>query len=396
MVAVHELGVARDAIASLDEQFEAAAQNRVVRSPRGWELLHYDDGLKALRTPDLMRAKLFLWRADNIGLTSGFARDFMERMLNTQEGEQRKHLRTPMARVLAPRSTKTLTQAIHDIVEMIFDDIENPDDVDFLREVSWRLPPLVFCEMMSIPYELAPRIGRISDSLLGPLLTVDASRRDELEAAHHEVFDLITEHIEARRRNLGDDFTSAIIEEEMAGNLTRQELYDTGVGMLEASTDNTVHQSAIMLGMLLEDRSRWEALLAEPELIASATEETLRLKPRFRTHMRYAPRDLEFAGVEMNDDDLIFIHVEAAQQDPQVFDNPRDFDIRRPMNPGPLLFGQGQYSCIGQHLARLEMHTLLGAALRRFPNARLIEPWEEHAGPFVREATKVRVSLTGN
>ncbi|WP_028266045.1 cytochrome P450 [Arthrobacter sp. MA-N2] len=395
MVAVKELTVSPGAIASLEEQLEAAASARIVKSPRGYEIFHYEDSLQVLRSPDIRRAKLFLYRADNIGLTEGYARDFMERMLNTQEGEQRKHLRTPMARLLSPRKTKTLTEAVRDIVNTLLDEVQNPDDVDFLKEVSWRLPPEVYCHMVSIPRELAPTIGRLSDSLLGPLLTVDSSRKQELIDAHYEVFALVEEHIETRRKNLNDDFTSALIEEEMAGNLSTQELYDTGVGLLEASVDNTVHQSAIMMGMLLEDQGRWQQLLAEPGLMPNAVEETLRVYPRFRTHMRYVPETMDVLGTTVPKDDLIFIHVEAAQNDPTVFDNPSEFDMTRPMVPGPLLFGQGQYSCIGQNLARLEMHTLLTAVMERFPNARLIEPWQQHEGPFVREVTSLRISLTG-
>lgn len=394
MVAVHQLDVSPGAVATLEEQLEAAQENRVVRSKRGWEVLGYEDGLHALRDPALMRAKLFLWRADNIGLTEGFSRDFLERTLNSQEGEQRKHLRTPMARLLSPRRTKTLFDDVEEIVNRTLDEVKNPDDVDFLEEVAWRIPSQVYCAMVSIPWEMAPTIARLSDSSLAPLLTMESHRKPELEAAYEEIFELVIEHFEHRRENLSDDFTSSLIEEEIAGNLTRQELYDIGVSLLQASVDNTVHQGALAVGKLLEHPESWAQLLAQPDLMANAVEEVIRMWPRFRTHIRYAAGDQEQFGVEMDDDDLVFIHVGAGQHDERVFENPMQFDITRPVLPGPLLFGQGQYSCIGQHLARLEMHQLVLAMMKRFPNARLLE-LEEHEGPFVREVTKMRVSLTG-
>tara|TARA_R110002020_G_scaffold65413_4_gene172778 strand:- start:91 stop:1278 length:1188 start_codon:yes stop_codon:yes gene_type:complete len=395
MVAVDELTVSPDAVASLDEQLEAARNHRVIRSPRGWELLGYEDGLMALRDPALMRAKLFLWRADNIELTEGFTREFLERTVNSQEGEQRKHLRTPMARLLSPRKTKTLFDDVHEIVDRALSEVADPDDVDFLREVAWRIPSETYCAMVSIPWDAAPQVARLSDSTIAPLLTMEKHRRAEMEAAQEELFELVIEHIEHRREHLSDDFTSALIEEELAGNLTRQEVYDIAVSLLTASVDNTVHQSAIIIARLLERPDSWAQLLAQPELMPNAVEEVIRMWPRFRTHIRYAAGDQEQFGAELKDDDLVFIHVVAAQHDERVFERPLEFDISRPTLPGPLLFGQGQYSCLGQHLARLEMHELLLAMMKRYPNARLLE-FEEHEGPFVREVTKLRVSLTGN
>lgn len=395
MVAIDQLDVSPGAVASLAEQLEAAHAHRVVRSPRGWELLRYEDSLMALRDPALMRAKLFLWRADNIELTEGFSRDFLERTLNSQEGEQRKHLRTPMARLLSPRRTKTLFDDVHEIVNRTLDEVANPDDVDFLTEVAWRIPSQTYCAMVSIPWEMAPTVARLSDSSLAPLLTMEKHRRPEMEAAYEEIFDLVIEHIEHRRNHLSDDFTSALIEEEMAGNLSRQEVYDIGVGLLQASVDNTVHQSALTVGKILQHPDSWQQLLAQPELMPNAVEEVTRMWPRFRTHIRYAAGDQEQFGVQLKDDDLVFIHVVGAQHDERVFERPLEFDITRPLLPGPLVFGQGQYSCLGQHLARLEMHELMLAMMKRFPNARLLE-FEEHEGPFVREVTKMRVSLTGN
>lgn len=392
MVAVSQLGP-RD-VASTAELLDAQREHRAVRSERGVEVLRYQDALEALRAPALLRAKLFSWRHDQIGLGPGFARDFVERTLNSQEGEQRKHLRTPLARILAPRSIRTLTDGVHEIVGRILDEIENPDDVDFLAEVTWRLPSMVYCHMVSAPYELAPTIQRLSDSIIAPFLTLDSSRVPELEAARKEAYDIAVAHIEERRSNLGDDFTSSLIREEMAGNLTREELHDIGALLLEASVDNTSHQAAITVAKLAERREDWERVRADRSLVAGATEETIRLWPRFRTHMRYAAEDTEIAGEKLARDEMVFVSVTAAHLDPSIYNEPERFDITRPTVPGTLVFGQGQYSCIGMHLARLEMHALLDAVLTRYPHARLLS-YAEEEGPFIRAVTEMRMSLTG-
>lgn len=393
MVAVDQLAVGPDQVATVEEVL-AARDARMVRSPRGWEVLGYEDSLHVLGAPEIQRAKLFLWRADQIGLPSGYTRDYFERMLNTQEGEQRRHLRNPMARILSPRSTRTLAEAVQDIVDRVLDELPDLDDVDFYHDVAWRIPPLVYCEMVAAPPELERTVARLSDSMLSPILTVDASRIDEMEAAHREAFAIVIDHIEERRANLSDDFTSALIQEEIDGNLTRQELYDIGASLLVASVDNTVHTIATTIGRLLEDPRRWDAVRADPSLVPTAAEETIRMWPRFRTHIRYAVDDMDLFGYRVEKDDMFFVAAEGSHYDDRVFDSPFEFRADRPLRPGPLLFGFGQYSCLGQHLARLEQHTVLATVLRRFPNARLLE-LADTPGPFVRAIDTVRVSLSG-
>lgn len=395
MVAVDQLSVSKDAVASLEEQLAAAKDHRIVRSQRGWELLRYEDCLWALRAPELMRAKLFIWRADNIDLPHGtVAREFIETTLNAQEGDMRKHLRVPVAKLLAPRSIKRLEDDVHMIVHRALDEVKDPDNVDFMEEVCWRIPSETYCAMTSIPYEYAPEIARLSDSSLGPLLTMEKDRVPEMLQAYEDTFAFVHKYFDERRQNLGDDFTSALIEMQIAGELTMDELYNLGVNFLQASVDNTVHESSLVIAKLLERPESWKMLLDNPSLKPHAVEEVMRMWPRFRTHIRYAAHDMELFGEQIAKDDLVFEHVVASHYDESVFPDPMTFDITRPLNPGPLIFGQGQYSCLGQHLARLEMHELLQAMMDRFPNARLLE-FEEHEGPFIRHTTKMRVSLTG-
>lgn len=51
--------------------------------------------------------------------------------------------------------------------------------------------------------------------------------------------------------------------------------------------------------------------------------------------------------------ELLYCMTGAANHDPEVFDRPEAFDIRRSPNPH-LSFGGGVHYCIGAPLARLE------------------------------------------
>src|SRR3546814_9779462 len=84
----------------------------------------------------------------------------------------------------------------------------------------------------------------------------------------------------------------------------------------------------------------------------------------------------------MKKGDKITSVLPAANYDPTVFDNPREINFKRPRKP-MLAFAGGVHSCMGAHLARLEMRICISEFLRRIPNFQLkegfkVERSEEH------------------
>ncbi|MEV1130483.1 hypothetical protein [Agromyces sp. NPDC049794] len=63
-----------------------------------------------------------------------FTRDLLERMVNTQDGVQRRRLRASCGRILSPRSTLTLTQAVQVIMDGVMHDLDYLDDVDLVMK----------------------------------------------------------------------------------------------------------------------------------------------------------------------------------------------------------------------------------------------------------------------
>src|SRR5918911_1296000 len=91
--------------ASLDELAEARARSWVAVSDRGYEVLRYDEGMALLRDRRFLKGATFRRRLDNLGLVDGPIREAYDRMLVSNDGEQRTHLRGPLTRLLGPRRT---------------------------------------------------------------------------------------------------------------------------------------------------------------------------------------------------------------------------------------------------------------------------------------------------
>jgi pentalenolactone synthase len=65
-----------------------------------------------------------------------------------------------------------------------------------------------------------------------------------------------------------------------------------------------------------------------------------------------------------------------ANLDERIFPAPQELDVTRGAYPH-LGFGHGPHFCLGAPLARMELQTVFGTLLRRFPTLRLAVPAEE-------------------
>lgn len=363
-----------------------------VASARGIEVLRFAPGVAALEHKALFKGVSFQRRLDELGLTDGPARDDWEQMLVTTEGAHRRALRRPFAVLLAGPQVKRLTAEIRSIIEDVLDEVEG-DEIDLMAELSWKVPSRVYCHLVAAPMDQAPLVASLSDRTLAPILTGDTSRRQDSIDAFKTTRDFVREQLGARRlEGLGDDFASIMIRQQEDGLQTEDELIYEGIALLQASVDNTVHQIGLMLGTLLEDATRWQAVVADSGLIAPAIEEAMRLAPRFNTVFRYAPEETELNGLTISADTWVFVSTISASRDGTQFDDPLSFRFDRTMVRAPQ-FGGGPYSCLGQTLARLEMRETLAAVSARFPSLKLDGPWHRHVTNAVTEVTKLHAHI---
>jgi cytochrome P450 len=132
-----------------------------------------------------------------------------------------------------------------------------------------------------------------------------------------------------------------------------------------------------MVSMLLAERGRWEALLADPSLIRTTVEESLRFDANSGFGLpRYLNEETEVDGTVLPRGTTVICSMAAANRDENAFDGAADMDLTRSPNPH-LSFGAGAHSCLGQALARTELQVVLEVLLRKLPALELAVPVEE-------------------
>jgi cytochrome P450 len=142
---------------------------------------------------------------------------------------------------------------------------------------------------------------------------------------------------------------------------------------------------------LLSHPDQLDAVRDDRALITNAIEESLRLEPAAGRVDRYATDDVAIGGATIRRGDLVIVSLTAGNRDPAVYPDPDAFDVRRENARTHLAFAQGPHACIGLHLARLETHAALEAALDAWPGLRLTDGSTPPSGVVFRKPRTLNV-----
>ena len=147
------------------------------------------------------------------------------------------------------------------------------------------------------------------------------------------------------------------------GELSRAEAKAMIIDYVAPALDTTILATGHMLWRLAVTPGAYEALRAEPGLVPSVVNEAVRLASPIRGFTRYAVEDFVLGDVAILKEARVLVLFASANHDERHYEAPEEFNIRR--NPRDHVgWGHGPHSCVGMHLARLEMEIILGGLLR--------------------------------
>jgi cytochrome P450 len=164
---------------------------------------------------------------------------------------------------------------------------------------------------------------------------------------------------------------AAMLAEEQAGRWEHADVIANLVLLLLAGQETTI--DAFGNALLLLDAAPEQRLLLERGAVGwvLATEELLRMGGSVHyAGTRIAAEDLELGGTAVREGMGVVPVVASANRDSALFPQGDSLDLQRP--PRTIMsFGSGLHTCIGQHLARLDIAILLEALFTHLPSWRV-------------------------
>ncbi|MGW5715178.1 cytochrome P450 [Amycolatopsis sp. NPDC003865] len=270
------------------------------------------------------------------------------------------------------RRMRALEEHIREIaVERIDAMLQAGTEADLVPAYAQPIPSQVICELLGVDYGDRAQFQESSATVLNTSIS-----DDERAQAAIRLYAFITDLINAKRADPGNDIISGLVHDPEAG-LTDAQLIDLAMLVLGAGHETTANMLALSTFALLENPEQLAALRADPSLLDGAIEELLRYLTIVQLGLtRVATEDVTIAGVDIAAGTTVVIGAPVANRDPRHWDAPDRLDVRRPRVPH-LAFGHGIHQCMGQQLARVEMKVGLHELISRLPNLRLAVPADQ-------------------
>jgi cytochrome P450 len=303
--------------------------------------------------------------------------------------------RAAVNKAFSARRVASHEPRIHQIANELIDRFAGRGSADLIEVFAYPFPLAVIFSMIGIPQADWARAQALCDNyfaLFGQPLPPEQQLRHAQGLVEYQEFILAL--IEERRREPQDDFTSDLIQAVDAGqiDLSIKEIVQLlGVALPIAGHDTVINVLCAALYHLL-CHGLWERVLADPELMRQAVEETLRHDGSVTALMRIAKQPITIRDVTIPAGAHVYLSVVSANHDERVFAQPECFDPARSNASNHFTLGRGIHYCLGAPLARLEVQVALSLLGQRLPNLRLgPEPCIEYSAvdPFVRSIKRL-------
>jgi len=252
---------------------------------------------------------------------------------------------------------------------------------DFVKEVALHYPLHVIMSIMGVPKEDEPRMLKLTQELFGASDPELGRNAEELAKPPEERkidFGVIIDFSnyfralsEKKRAEPTEDLASLIANSQIDGQpISDLEAMSYYIIVATAGHDTTSSSTAGALWALAENPKELAKVRADPSLIPSLVDESIRWTTPVKTFMRTAAQDITFAGRDIKKGDWLMLCYASGNRDEAVFEAPDEFRVDRKPNRH-LAFGYGAHLCLGQHLAKMEMRILWEELLPRLSDLAL-------------------------
>ncbi|SDN43468.1 cytochrome P450 family protein [Allokutzneria albata] len=288
--------------------------------------------------------------------------------INNVDGADHRRLRDYFGSAFSPRMIAELEPRVRGIVKELLDCVaEGDNEVDLVALFTDQVPMQVICELYGVAEDERPALSRHAMTVLSY-----ASAPEAVRSAHLRLLALLDRLVDQKRKEPGDDLTSALVHARRGDDrLSQTELVDLLRLTLLAGHETTAHLLANSIISLCTHRDQLE-LAVKDDLWPRVVEESLRVdSPVQASPFRFSLKDTTVCGVEIPAGEALLICFGSAGTDPNQYGPTADqFDITRPQRPH-LSFAYGPHFCAGAPLARLEGRIALAELFGRFPEMEL-------------------------
>jgi cytochrome P450 len=335
----------------------------VVRLPRNrmWAMGRYEDVRAALRDEELFTSDHGVAANSLINLTG--RKSILFSNGETHATRRQVQMRSLGTKALAPTADRLDAEA-----DAIVKGLVGVGEFDAVRDFSSGLPVRVVADLIGL---------RVSSD---QLLAWAATAFDQLGPFNRRWWNSGPSSIGLyvhmlrlnRTRFLPGSWAASVFDAADRGEIGKFEARMMIIDFVAPGLDTTILAATHMLWLLGRNPEAWQRLRQDPALIPAAVVEAVRMSSPVRCFTRRVSHAAELGGVRLRPGDRVAMLFGSANMDERHYPDPTRFDLDRPPG-GNLGWGNGPHTCIGIHLAKIEMQALLRALVANVETIKCVE-----------------------
>ncbi|WP_336579753.1 cytochrome P450 [Alcaligenes sp. CHO6] len=341
-----------------------------------WLVHRHQDVQAALRHPDLSVRRVGGWVSQAGAPPSPRLQAFkglMARTLVFLDRPRHTRVRRVVNAAFSPQALRDIDRSIENRVTHLHSAFTNQlrhGPADLVEQVCRPLPALVMMDLLGLQQlplavfqswseQLARFIGQATPDL--PLLM-------DTQDALLDMADFLGNSAKLQEGGLA----WRLLHDEQLSLQGRRERLAQSCMLLFAGYETSRHLLSSLFQTLLDDASKLQDLLSNPQKIPAAIKELLRYDSPIQYTARRLMQDQHWHGQHLRKGQLLLLLLGAANRDPEVFAHPDDLDFSR-NNQAELSMGYGIHHCLGAGLVQLEAKLVLEQFLPLLPRLQLAQ-----------------------
>lgn len=246
---------------------------------------------------------------------------------------------------------------------------------EFVDAVGSRFPVSVFMEMLGLPLDRFDEFRALVNE------NFELAGTPEAVAVQQKIVAMLAEFVKLRQADPKDDMMSHIIQSDIDGRaLSFEELLSIVHLLFLAGLDTVVNALSFGMKHLAGNPALQQRIIDSPDCIPDVTEELLR-RYSFVNLPRQINEDTVLGGQKLSKGEKIICPLAMIGWEDKLNDDPMTVSVDR-KHYRHAAFGSGIHTCVGLHLARMELHIFY-------------ETWFREIGQFKLATGKAQGAMRG-
>lgn len=314
-------------------------------------------------------------------------------MMLTADPPVHTRMRRLVSRDFTPRAAQLLRPRIDELAGRIVDNVIETGECDLVADLAGEMPSFVIADILGIPLDDGRELYHHTEALHSSRDAVEPGLRAQAFAAMFQYSQTVWAD---KRANPTDDLASMLAHADIGGEeLDAIDFFLWFLLLVDAGGDTTRNLVGAGMWALFQHPDQLQWIAADPEArLPDAVEELLRWTSPVIYMRRTTTRDVDLHGQTVPAGDKVVVYYGAANRDPEAFNRPNELDLTRSPNPHVAFGGGGPHFCLGAHLARVEITSLLREMLTRLRDLEPVGEPQWMASNFIYGPTTLPVRFS--